>query len=658
MGARVRRRQQLNKVTNACEPCKKKKVKCSGKNPCERCTSRQIKCVFIEADKKVIVSASYLRKLQENYARQDPTLQWREEKPGSATDDVVNAAEEETITNPLVSATSFYLKDQPSGRYRFCGPSSTWSFSQRVFLLLKNELPSFPSPDLPFHIDGNTWELEWTRTSLESISGVDGLPSLHDFNHLLSVVKFRSHQMLFLVDEEEFVPHLHEFYDQGLDKAKSRPLWFIQYLLIIALGKALIASTRSFKSPPGVVFFERAMSIMPDFVGLHRHPNLGMQVLYLAGLYLVSVDMKDAAYAYISQSLRMCIIEGLYREPPSDLFGVKFANQCRNIWWTAYILDRQLSAIVGAPVSIQDTEVTCSLPFSYDTSSAAPFLTMNAKLSRIVGNILSSVYTASAGQSRSFISTVQSILIDMAAVLKDVDDISARNNHPSLRTLSTSNSHLSLTYHQCIILATRPLFLYLLTNRLKKPTRQRSVAGDLTPTPLRPLLDTALQSAKISVKILSSLHEQASLESFFPFDLDNIFSCTFVIVIAAFIDTSLAPDVLTYISLASQMLNDLVLKGNMVSHLRKKELDLLQQMIQEILNSERQATGVPNGQHSSQPQLDLSYSSPQDTFNGVVGDDEANMSYAHILGLAEQLDNVNDSVWGTEFELDYSNIWI
>lgn len=182
----------------------------------------------------------------------------------------------------------------------FCGPSSTWSFSQRAFLLLKTALPEFPAPDLPFHVDGTTWELNWTRTSLDSDRVLEGLPSLHDALYLLEVVKFHSHQMLFLVDEEQFLPHLHEFYQKGLEKARSSPLWFIQYLLIIALAKRTTVTSRSSSSPPGFAFFERAMSLMPDWVGLHRRrPNLGMQILYLAGLYLVSVDMKDAACAYV-----------------------------------------------------------------------------------------------------------------------------------------------------------------------------------------------------------------------------------------------------------------------------------------------------------------------------------------------------------------------
>jgi hypothetical protein len=84
----------------------------------------------------------------------------------------------------------------------------------------------------------------------------------------------------------------------------------------------------------------------------------------------------------------MCVIEGLHNEPPSEIFGRQFAAQCRDIWWSAYILDRQLSAVIGAPISIQDSQISCTLPNSYKTSEDAEFMTMHIKLAKIVGQIL------------------------------------------------------------------------------------------------------------------------------------------------------------------------------------------------------------------------------------------------------------------------------
>ncbi|KAE8151788.1 hypothetical protein BDV25DRAFT_128494 [Aspergillus avenaceus] len=686
MTYRPRRRQRLDRVTNACEPCKKRKVKCSGRNPCDSCTARHTQCIFKPSEKKVIVSESYLRKLQESHAAVQRAHTSTQGSTGSSTQEPSPSSParhappgptgQELITNPLVSASSFYLKDRAGRFYEgVCGPSSTWAFSQRVFIQLKQVLPDFPSPDVPFHIDGSAWELTWNRTSFDDINVLDGLPSLNDALYLLNVVKFHSYQMLFLYDEDEFLPHLHELYKKGLEKARNDPLWFIQYLLIMALAKLLHGTSKGSHSPPGSVFFERAMSLMPDFIGLNRKPSTGMQILYLAGLYLVSVDMKDAAYAYISQAARMCIIEGLYREPPSEIFGVKFADQCRNIWWTAYILERQVSAMVGAPTAIQDTEITCSLPCSYDDTERAQIMTMHVRLSRIIGNIvtcgwpqqckiaerpwlmlLTAVYTAETQRKRSFITTIQSILRDVADILQDIEGISARTAHPSLRTVSTITSHLSLMYHQCIMLATRPLFLYFLTIRLRTDS-QRQGGDTLIPPQLTPLLETSLQSAKMSLKILFILHEQSALASFLPFDLDSLFSSAFIVILAVFIDPSLVPDMSNYTSIVSQLLNDLVAKGNMAAHLRKKELDLLQQMIRHLIDREEEDARNPSS--GILPYMDEHDSTNHHSeLQWVLGDEETSMSHTQILTLAQQLDNINDSTWGNDFELEYSNFWV
>ncbi|RDH26966.1 hypothetical protein BDQ94DRAFT_164039 [Aspergillus welwitschiae] len=671
MASRVHRRQKLDRVTNACERCKKRKVKCSGNSPCETCTSRGATCIFQKAEKKVIVSERYLRHLQECYTRTEAAHKERETSctdnrsspttrevasPNIRLNEVVG---EGPIMNPLVSSTSFYLRDT-IGHYRFCGPSSTWSFSQRVFLMLKAHEPNFLSPELPFHVDGSIWELRWTRTTLDDSSMFEGLPSLNDMLYLLTVVKHHSCEMLFLVDEQEFMPRLHEFYEKGIETAKRNLLWFVQYLLIVALAKGLLAVSKSPGTPPGSPFFERAMSLMPEFVPLQRHPNLAMQVLILTCLYLVLVDMKGAAYSYIGQAIRMCIIEGLHREPPVEIFGSQFGNQCRNIWWTAYILDRQLSAMVGAPTSIQDAEITSSLPILYDNSESAKVLTAHVKLSRVVGDVLGSVYTADIGRRRSFISTIQSVLRDMAGILRDIEDISAMNAHQSLRTVSAVTSNLALTYHQCIVLATRPLFFYFLVGRLKKRGSHCERNRPLVSPQLKPLLETSLQSANFSLRTSTLLHEQSLLESLLPLNLDNIFSSAFIIIVASFIDPLLVPDMPTYVTAASKILDKLVSKGNLAAHSRRLELDLLLQMTQHIAHSE--GAGKEDGRNNIRGEA-VQWGQEETLRPGYADQlstevDAQGMTHMEILNLAEQLDTIGDSAWGDDFEFEYSNIWV
>lgn len=305
------------------------------------------------------------------------------------------------------------------------------------------------------------------------------------------------------------------------------------------------------------------------------------------------------------------------------------------------------------------------------------------------------VYTADVSGRRSFIGTVQSVLRDMADVLRDIEDICAHNGHPSLSTFSTRTSHMCLTYHQvalksplifghlltgkqCIILATRPLFLYFLTIRLKRPKLQSRQTSNLIPSQLRPLLETSLRSAKMALRTLFTLYEQSSLgesdpikpvtsiptsnvplpESFLPFALDNIFSPAFIVIVAAFIDPILVPDMSSYTTIVSRMLDDHISKGNIAAQLRKRELDLLQEMIHQTVHIEGKEDDDVGNSTLMQNTTDQDLASFPTNDGWGTGQDEVGISYTQILNLAQQLDNVNDSSWGTDFEFEYSNIWI
>lgn len=130
----------------------------------------------------------------------------------------------------------------------------------------------------------------------------------------------------------------------------------------------------------------------------------------------------------------------------------------------------------------------------------------------------------------------------MAQILQEIEDLTSSKHHTSFSVISTRNCHLYLTYHQvslsilsvrashirqgisddsqCIILATRPLFLHFLHRRMDKSSHEDQRADDLNSSHLRPLLEASLQSAKFSVRIFLMLHEQSSSGGSFSLQTD------------------------------------------------------------------------------------------------------------------------------------------
>ena len=62
-------------------------------------------------------------------------------------------------------------------------------------------------------------------------------------------------------------------------------------------------------------------------------------------------------------------------------------QRCRKIFWTVYVLDRQLSSLMGVPSSIRDEEISAGLPSYSESSSRAVALDIQVKLSRVIAKI-------------------------------------------------------------------------------------------------------------------------------------------------------------------------------------------------------------------------------------------------------------------------------
>lgn len=102
------------------------------------------------------------------------------------------------------------------------------------------------------------------------------------------------------------------------------------------------------------------------------------------------------------------------------------------------------------------------------------------------------------------------------------------------------------------------------------------------------------------------------------------------------------------------MLNDVIAKGNVAAGLRRKELGLLEEMIRAVVARESAETEEPNEDGIIDPSQVPLHSGSQwaDASEGI------GMSYTEIVSLAQQLDAVTDSAWGSDFEFEYNNLWM
>jgi hypothetical protein len=188
----------------------------------------------------------------------------------------------------------------------FMGTSSNWSFNRRVLTMTHERIKGTPLPTHNLHfagLEGKVFDFKWDGTrKFTSGDALDmtALPTKDFALYLINSVKFHCGWLYNLFDEDSFMGRFHHFHDHPADYARAEPLWFVHYLLVVALGKAFVVQSTKSKRPPGGDLFIQAMKLMPDFSFFECGIIDEMQVLCCAAIYLQSVDHIQQAHRLVS----------------------------------------------------------------------------------------------------------------------------------------------------------------------------------------------------------------------------------------------------------------------------------------------------------------------------------------------------------------------
>ncbi|KAL4894976.1 hypothetical protein BDV59DRAFT_211825 [Aspergillus ambiguus] len=600
--------QTPKRATGACQNCRRRKVKCSGTQPCTSCQRLGKECIFHE-DRRISVSRREFHALKRKIQQLEPREGEHLDTQPSRTERGVDAFWDR---NPLASPSSFVHRVGARQRaWFFQGPTSSWSFTHRV--LHRIAVCFGETLTLPLVTDGDAYQLPWQETRSGEIPDVSDLPSHEHALYLMSTVKYHLGDIIQLFEDEEFVSHLHELYEDVHLKVQISRLWYIQYLVILALGEAFLSpSCRIDGNPVGCQYFTRAMSILPDLTKVWDDPILAIEVLAAVALYLYSVDMRDSSSCYVStligQAMRIALIEGLHRALPGDVDS-RLADRCTRIWWTVYILENKITASEGVPSAIRDEDITAILWDPQNCSLSAAGLTLHVKVTQAMARVLRSVYRPEEGQQSPFLRKVQSCLRHMASLSREWEQVTQMRFKNSVDAVSGISTRLNLSYHLCVIITIRPLIFSLLLERLDCAVK-RIPPRQLSPT-VQALVQACVDAAAKSLKILGKLHEKNLLEAFLPFDLEYTFAAAFALRLVS----TIVPREMVQVpctEVVREILHDLIGKGNRIALFRQAELDELDRMLSNLRDTVRLSTNsftpdppTRNGSHKEQAIDDL-----------------------------------------------------
>ncbi|KAF5657455.1 hypothetical protein FHETE_10425 [Fusarium heterosporum] len=460
-------------------------------------------------------------------------------------------------------------------------PWSTWSFTLRLMLMLGDKLQPGVETIPPQLTDDDVYTLSWNNRPANEKPDVTGLPSLDYAIYLFHTFKFHLGQTYRLFDEVEFVNQIRDFYSDAQTKAEENRLWYVKFLLILSFGTAFhLAQPVPSNQPPGSKFFVRAMGLMPDHTALWKDSLFAIEVLAMVGLYLYSIDQRESAHVYLGQAIRIAQLEGLHTQLPDSELGSETVTSCRDLWWTLYIMDRHFSSSLGLPMSVQDSDISTPVNPPNVGSQGDSLRSLQVNLSHLLSVILTTLYKPEKTPLGQFLEQTKAILHTLAHHAQEIERIITLKFQNSVDTMPRGTKYITLLYHQCVIVATRPLLLSVLKERLDILGHPGNENSEAFLGQTAAVISTGIKSAAKTLQILTS--EYSLLEVFLPYDLEFTFGAALHLNMATALFPGVADDQGCR-QLVHQLLDNMIVRGNRLAKVRKQELVYLEAQCQELV---------------------------------------------------------------------------
>ncbi|KFG84448.1 hypothetical protein MANI_004145 [Metarhizium anisopliae] len=577
------------------------------------------------------------------------------------------------LTNPLSTGPStFMLSD--TGKTFYLGHSSNWSFTRRILSITYEHVHRVSLPSTALMFDGKVYMLDWSSASAQPV-----LPNLDYAIHLINNVKFHCSPMYHLFDEDVFLNGLHAHYreEQTPRGGLVQQLWFIQFMLILAFGKALTSKSSRNNQPPGASFFTHAIHLLPNMTVLWDEPVQAAEVLCCIALYLHCIEHRGSAYNYIGQAVRLAMSHGLHTNLSSHHVENALVPRCRRIWWTILVLDRQMTYLMGLSQSIRDDDVTAPLPeFEGDGFRTAAFA-MRTRLSHFIATIdrvpdqscpdgsdirarraaeqqfpppdkgYAGEHGRAPGRAAPAVSSGSEQQESRGvAVVGAYSPALSPGTLKSLGPVGKLQHILTLDDgSQCIILATRPVLFCFYKIRLETPRSYRHIFN--SSHAVESLLRMCLDSSQHVISILECLQGEGLIETFLSYDLEALFISMTNLLAAPVLYQDSGSAWTSWRQRAYAILGEISKCGNLIAQYQQSELRHLEQMIDGLCMAETIEPAQPSRDDGTDVSAvaddgPLGFSVAEDALPSPAADDVLDGNYIGAgFSTAQIMDMVN-----------------
>ncbi|RGP67944.1 transcriptional regulatory [Fusarium sporotrichioides] len=397
---------------------------------------------------------------------------------------------------------------------------------------------------IPKHIPRTQFTSEDILRDLAAITPV-WPPSVHSRFLVETSLEFLRHNY-HIVRRGEVLSALDSilFGQQSLGPPSSiaAKIWALFAIGELRSRKCLSSSNRL----PGLTYF----AIASETIRLiNERPQLDViETILLLALYSLEANRRHSACTYVATALRLATIMGLHMNIGETYMPDPELREHRiRLWWSVYILDRLLSSKTGLPLSISDDDISVNLPSDMSNLNSKDFgdhsrFVAVLRLAKIAGDVSRSLYVRTP-QRCTFLQRMAKIRESLELWRGELPESMKLDSHTQNDTTFPPQSKVStlqLAYNQLLILATRPVLLYIFRRHIGRATTPSPES--CLPAQVEDAANACIGSARQSCRILLQSWVNGEFHVFDYFYVRYLFSSAIILAISSTLGQESSPN--------------------------------------------------------------------------------------------------------------------
>lgn len=361
------------RVTRACDECRKKKVKCDGRQPCVSCTVYSFECTYNQTS---------TRRRQRSPSLSEDFSEGRGSQHCKALEDKVFILEQalSSLLPTLSEGSLNVTKLMNSANKLRASKDDSQITLKEVLDLYGKDQQSMPNDRLI--------RMNHPEQNVETPIGMEIKIILPPYEVAIDLVSktWENACVLFrFYHRPSFISDLNELYETDVRNYTNKQQRFLPLVYaVMACGSLFHKSDKATKqnsenlsqqsdqqtllADEGYKYFIAARKLI-DITD--TRDTYGMQTILMLIIFLQCSARLSTCYSYIGIALRAALREGLHRKL-NHPFSAPALEVRKALFWTIYKMDVYVNTMLGLPGTISEDDFDQELPYDLDDENICP----------------------------------------------------------------------------------------------------------------------------------------------------------------------------------------------------------------------------------------------------------------------------------------------